>query len=204
MQNLLAITVSALVYIRRYEMSTRLLLDELRLEKFRSFEDVNIPIGKKMTVISGVNGVGKSNILSLIASGSGTNRKSPMGSNYQPEFAEFFNIDKDESYQDYKLYLKYIRHDGGFAIARRLSFKDDSDTNRGIRIIPRTTNVYEQDITNAEIAKRDKKIFDVGGSARVKIPTIYSSLSRLYPLGEKTDYVKINKVRKTNLLIQKK
>lgn len=204
MQNLLVITVSALVYIRRYEMSTRLLLDELRLEKFRSFEDVNIPIGKKMTVISGVNGVGKSNILSLIASGSGTNRKSPMGSNYQPEFAEFFNIDKDESYQDYKLYLKYIRDDGEFAIARRLSFKDDSDTNRGIRIIPRTTNVYEQDITNTEIAKRNKKIFDVGGSARVKIPTIYSSLSRLYPLGEKTDYVKINKVRKTNLLIQKK
>lgn len=185
-------------------MNIRLLVDELKLEKFRSFEDVTIPIGRKITVISGVNGVGKSNILSLIASGSGTNRKSPMNSNYQPEFTEFFNIDSTEPYQDYKLYLKYVKENGDFAIARRLSFKDDTSTNRGIRIIPRTTNIYEPKLKNGEVAQRDKSKFDVGGSARVKIPTIYSSLSRLYPLGEKVDSVKINKVRRQNLIIQKK
>ena len=36
-------------------MSIRLLADELKLEKFRSFVDVTIPIGRKITVISGVN-----------------------------------------------------------------------------------------------------------------------------------------------------
>lgn len=185
-------------------MNMRLLVDELKLDKFRSFKGVTIPVGRKITVISGVNGVGKSNILSLIASGSGTNRKSPMDSNYQPEFTEFFNIDSTEPYQDYKLYLKYVKENGAFAIARRLSFKDDTPTNRGIRIIPRTTNIYEPELKNSEVAQRDKSEFDVGGSARVKIPTIYSSLSRLYPLGEKVDSVKINKVRKRNLLIQKK
>lgn len=184
-------------------MSIRLLADELKLEKFRSFVNVTIPIGRKITVISGVNGVGKSNILSLIASGSGMYRKSPMAGNFQPEFTEFFNIDTEEPYQDYKLYLKYVKDNGKFAIARRLSFKDDTATNRGIRIIPRTTNVYDTGVTNSEVAQRDKNQFNVGGSARVKIPTIYSSLSRLYPLGEKADSVKINKVRKTNLLIQK-
>lgn len=185
-------------------MNMRLLVDELKLEKFRSFEGVTIPIGRKITVISGVNGVGKSNILSLIASGSGIYRKSPMNSNYQPEFTEFFNIDSTEPYQDYKMYLKYVKENGTFAIARRLSFKDDTPRNRGIRIIPRTTNIYETKLKNSEVAQRDKSEFDVGGSARVKIPTIYSSLSRLYPLGEKVDSVRINKVRKSNLLIQKR
>ena len=70
-------------------MRIRLLANELRLEKFRSFIDVTIPIGRKITVISGVNGVGKSNILSLIASGSGMNRKSLLASNFQPEFTDF-------------------------------------------------------------------------------------------------------------------
>ena len=184
-------------------MNIRLLASELKLEKFRSFVDVTIPIGRKITVISGVNGVGKSNILSLIASGSGMNRKSLMASNFQPEFTEFFNIDTEEPYQDYKLYLKYVKDNGEFAIARRLSFKDDTARNRGIRIIPRTTNAYDEGATNVEVGQRDKSQFDVGGSARVKIPTIYSSLSRLYPLGEKADSVKINKLRKTNSLIQK-
>lgn len=59
---------------------------ELVLENFRNFRNVNIQLGKKITVISGVNGVGKSNILSLIASGSGLNKKSSLGSNFQPEF----------------------------------------------------------------------------------------------------------------------
>lgn len=184
-------------------MNIRLLASELKLEKFRSFVDVTIPIGRKITVISGVNGVGKSNILSLIASGSGMNRKSLMASNFQPEFTEFFNIDTEEPYQDYKLYLKYVKDNGEFAIARRLSFKDDTARNRGIRIIPRTTNAYDEGATNVEVGQRDKSQFDVGGSARVKVPTIYSSLSRLYPLGEKADSVKINKLRKTNSLIQK-
>lgn len=64
-------------------MNNRLLASELILEKFRSFENVTINLAKKITVISGVNGVGKSNILSLIASGSGTSRKSQVASNFQ-------------------------------------------------------------------------------------------------------------------------
>ena len=66
----------------------RLFANELYLKKFRSFNEVRIPLGRKMTVISGVNGVGKSNIISLISSGSGVSRKSALGSNFQPEFSE--------------------------------------------------------------------------------------------------------------------
>lgn len=114
----------------------RLFAKELYLKKFRSFNDVKILLGKKMTVISGVNGVGKSNIISLISSGSGVSRKSALGSNFQPEFSDFFNIDVNENYPEYKLYMAYEEENGDFALAKRLSFKDDTATGRGIRIIP--------------------------------------------------------------------
>ena len=171
---------------------------ELILENFRNFRDVIIPLGKKITIVSGVNGVGKSNILSLIASGSGINKKSSLGSNFQPEFLDFFNIDQSEKYQDYKIYLKYGQSSESITLTKRLSFKDDTGTNRGIRIIPRTTNKYLDGYTIKKAEEEAKLNFGVGGAGRVKIPTIYLSLSRLYPLGENKDLTYISKIRKNN------
>lgn len=174
------------------------------IEYFRNFKEVSFELGRKITVISGQNGVGKSNLLSLIASGSGVNKKSVLGSNFQPEFYDFFNVDKDEDFESYKLYLTYIRDDGTAALTKRLSFKDDTKTGRGIRIIPRTTNVNMEDCTLKQAEEKAKREYDVGGSARVRIPTIYLSLSRLYPLGERKDTVKITEIRRTNSFYQKK
>lgn len=171
---------------------------ELILENFRNFRDVSIPLGKKITVVSGVNGVGKSNILSLIASGSGINKKSSLGSNFQPEFSDFFNIDETEKYQDYRIYLKYGQDNKSIALTKKLSFKDDTGTNRGIRIIPRTTNKYLDGYTIKKAEKEAKLNFGVGGAGRVKIPTIYLSLSRLYPLGENKASTSVSKIRKNN------
>lgn len=176
---------------------------ELILENFRNFKDTTIPLGNKITVISGVNGVGKSNILSLIASGSGINKKSYLGSNFQPEFSDFFNIDKSEKYQDYKIYLKYEAKNN-IALTKRLSFKDDTNTHRGIRIIPRTTNRFLEGATIKQAEEEAKLNYGVGGAGRVKIPTIYLSLSRLYPLGENKDLTHVSKVRKNNPFSQKR
>ena len=175
---------------------------ELVLENFRNFRNVNIQLGKKITVISGVNGVGKSNILSLIASGSGLNKKSSLGSNFQPEFLDFFNIDTTEEYKEYKIYLKYMQSGEEIFLTKRLSFKDDTGTNRGIRIIPRTSNKYLQGYTIKKADEEAKKRFGVGGSGRVRIPTIYLSLSRLYPLGENKDLTHVSKIRKNNPFAQ--
>lgn len=174
------------------------------IEYFRNFKEVSFELGRKMTVISGQNGVGKSNLLSLIASGSGLNKKSVLGSNFQPEFYDFFNVDKDEDFENYKLYLTYVEEDGTTALTKRLSFKDDTKTGRGIRIIPRTTNVNIEDCTLKQAEEKAKVEYDVGGAARVRIPTIYLSLSRLYPLGERKDTVKVTEIRKTNAFYQKK
>ena len=86
--------------------------EHFSVEYFRNFKEVSFELGRKITVISGQNGVGKSNLLSLIASGSGLNKKSVLGSNFQPEFYEFFNVDEDEDFESYKLYLTYVEDDG--------------------------------------------------------------------------------------------
>jgi len=170
----------------------------LILKSFRNFQKVEIQLGNKITLISGQNGVGKSNILSLIASGSGLSQKAVLGSNFQPEFNEFFNIDPSEDYDNYELYIEYTCK-GKYALGKKLTFKDDTSTNRGIRIIPRTTNYFSQ-IKQCDAVNAAKNDYGVGGAARVGIPTIYLSLSRLYPLGENREKVKVKKIRSNNVL----
>lgn len=170
----------------------------LILNSFRNFQKVEIQLGNKITLISGQNGVGKSNILSLIASGSGLSQKAVLGSNFQPEFNEFFNIDPSEDYDNYELYIEYTC-EGKYALGKKLTFKDDTSTNRGIRIIPRTTNYFSR-IKQGDAENAAKNDYGVGGAARVGIPTIYLSLSRLYPLGENREKVKVKKIRSNNVL----
>lgn len=182
-------------------MSEGIKAKKVILENFRNYRDVDFLLGRKITIISGQNGVGKSNILSLISSGSGLGQKAALGSNFQPEFNEFFNIDPGENYSDYKIFIQY-ESEGKHDVTRRLSFQDYTKTGRGIRIIPRTSN-YGTDKTQKEVEAEVKKEYGIGGAARIRIPTIYLSLSRLYPLGEKSNTkVLVRKISKRNALCQ--
>lgn len=172
------------------------------IENFRSFHNVKFNAGQKITAISGQNGVGKSNLVSLIASGSGLTRKANLGSNFQPEFYSFFNIDTIENYSLYALYLTYEEPGKSGSVVKKLTFKDDTATKRGIRIIPRTSN-YGLEIGYKDAENQAKTNFGVGGAARIPVPTIYLSISRLYPLGERKDTVTVTPLKKTNKLYQK-
>lgn len=177
-------------------------LAKMEIEYFRSFHDVQFNVGRKITAISGQNGVGKSNIASLIASGSGLSKKGELGSNFQPEFSDFFNVESTENFTEYKLFLTYKEDGREGTVLKRLSFKDDTATNRGIRIIPRTSNRDMTGVGSKEAERMAKDTFGVGGAARVLIPTIYLSISRLYPLGERRETVTIKEIKKTNRLYQ--
>ena len=177
-------------------------LAKMEIEYFRSFHDVQFDVGRKITAISGQNGVGKSNIASLIASGSGLSKKGELGSNFQPEFSDFFNVESTENFTEYKLFLTYKEDGREGTVLKRLSFKDDTATNRGIRIIPRTSNRDMTGVGSKEAERMAKDTFGVGGAARVPIPTIYLSISRLYPLGERRETVTIKEIKKTNRLYQ--
>lgn len=111
-------------------------LAKMEIEYFRSFHDVQFDVGRKITAISGQNGVGKSNI----ASESGLSQKGELGSKFQPELSDFFNVEPTENFAGYKLFLTYKEEGKEGTVLKRLSFKDDTATNRGIRIIPRTSN----------------------------------------------------------------
>ena len=183
-------------------MTHRLIASELIIDYFRAFKNVRIPLASNLTVISGANGCGKSTLLSLVASCSGINKKSFFGSNFQPEFADFFHIDSTEDFKNYRLFIRYKSLNKDNALVKRLSFKDDTASGRGIRIIPRTTKEYSEFETVSESSRAAYDEYSVGGSARVPLPTIYLSLSRLYPLGEKNGKSSVHPLPKGNRISQ--
>lgn len=161
----------------------RFILEKILIENFRKLIKIEeISLGKKITLISGQNGVGKSNLLSIISSCSGTNTKRLNDGRFQPEFSDYFKINESEQFADYKLLMKYkVEND---YITKRVSFKNDLNSNRGIRLIPRT-NVWPTDKKTVRIKEKEvKDKYNIGPSARVSIPTIYISLSRIFPIGE--------------------
>lgn len=179
----------------------RIIVDSMSVELFRKLKEIDeINFGTKINLFSGHNGVGKSNLLSIISSCSGTNAKRLNDGRFQPEFSDYFKIEGEEAYQDYKLYLKY-RDDENY-LTKRVSFKDDSDANRGIRIIPRT-HVWpgtEKTVKEAEIEGKEQ--LGVGPAARINVPTLYVSLSRIFPIGETE--IETKELRNNTKIIQQK
>ncbi|HHX2556934.1 TPA: ATP-dependent nuclease [Staphylococcus aureus] len=163
----------------------RYFADTLNIEQFRKLKNESISLSKKINVFSGQNGVGKSNLMSLIATTFGKSKQRIGSGNFQPEFYEYFTIPKDENYNGYKTYIKIVTdsQDEDF-IQKRHGYKNDSKSDRGIRIIPRATNYYSSDLTIKDVSKNTKEKYSIGPSGRIPIPTIFLSLSRLYPVGE--------------------
>ena len=67
---------------------------------------------------------------------------------------------------------------------KRLGLKNDSNQKRGIRVLPRATNHFTPNKTVTEVIKETKKQHDIGDSGRIPVPTVFVSLSRLFPIGE--------------------
>jgi len=164
----------------------RFLANELQIKHFRKINELKFSLGNKITVFSGINGVGKSNIMSLIAMVFGKSGTRIAGGNFFPHFDEYFIITEDEynkqTSNKYEAYLK-ISTDNGI-VQKRLGLKNDINRGRGIRVLPRSTNYFTKDKTSTEVIKETKDSFNIGDSGRVPVPTIFISLSRLFPMGE--------------------
>ena len=150
----------------------RYLADILYIEKFRKFTNKEIKLGKKNNVFSGQNGVGKSNLLSLIATTFGTKDRRATGGNFFPEFSDYFIINENENFKEYKSYLKVLIDDTDKFEERRHGYKDSRNENRGIRVLPRPSSHFGNGSTT--------------GQSKIPVPTIFLSLSRLFPVGETT------------------
>ena len=148
------------------------LADILYIEKFRKFTNKEIKLGKKINVFSGQNGVGKSNLLSLIATTFGTKDRRATGGNFFPEFSDYFIKNQKEVFKNYKSYLKVLINDTDKFEERRHGYKDSRKENRGIRVLPRPSSYFGNNSTT--------------GQSKIPVPTIFLSLSRLFPVGETT------------------
>lgn len=159
--------------------------EELYIKKFRKIENQTLSFGRRINIISGQNGVGKSNIMALIAATFGKKNSRFSTGNFHPEYNDFFTISEDENYKEYETHLKIVSPNSTEIISKRQSFKDDTKGNRSIRLIPRnSTFFYKENYTLKKINEIVTEKYKIGAAARIPIPAIISTLSRLYPVGE--------------------
>lgn len=159
-------------------------LKQLNILYFRHIEDVKIEFGEYLTVISGLNGTGKSSILGLAAH-LFSFREGPQkfisktldNKPFEAEYSEIFRFcpenDLDKKYQ----YEGIIEEDGNEVVKTAKSRYVKSE--KRFRI---------------DVGKRSKS-----GEGKVTHPVIYLGLRRLFPLAqEKEEDIKIDKADLNN------
>ncbi len=156
----------------------------LKLNDFRQFHNIDILLGKKLTVIAGRNSTGKSTILGILANSGELKKKD--GATYadrrfRAEFSEIFNGSKkyDVSKSD-RIQIDIVDKNDNLIDYRkfRTAWQNDNGKDR-FRIIP-------------------LKLFNDGKKteAKMQIPVLYLGLSRLFPIGEANeDKITTNKVK---------
>lgn len=140
-------------------------ITQLHITNFRLFHDADIKVGKRITVFSGTNSVGKSTLLGLLGHSSELKAEDAqpiLQPRFRSEWSEIFKLsprfDKTASN------IANIIFDNGEKISYRITWQVNG--TRG-RIIPVSKD-------------KDGKI----SSAKKSWPTLFLGLSRLYPLGE--------------------
>ncbi|MCX5466272.1 AAA family ATPase [Acinetobacter nematophilus] len=182
-------------------MSIKLQSLKIGENKFRKLRKLEIQFSDRITVIGGLNGIGKSTILGLIANSSGirsASYKSYFDSVFQSNFQELFHLDENDDYQnetDSKSYvdITYVINENVLtkrcSVSRHSESHDDGTTSTRLKIVPRT---LEKEL-GAEL--------NVGESAKIQLPTLYLGMSRMTPIGEyEKDRVKQTKIRTVELI----
>lgn len=150
-----------------------MIIKHISIEKFRSFENVEFDLGKRLTAISGRNATQKTTLLGMIGQPFTISANNPMygcktidGYNFRSQFREKFKISPEhDTVGEHKWTLNF--HQGIYekdyysveSIARKQSGKDP------------TLRFW-----NAESRK--------SGAGYVQLPVYFLSLSRLFPIGE--------------------
>lgn len=153
-------------------------------QEFRMLGNMTLEIADRITVIAGHNGIGKSTILGLIANGSEI--KKNQGTTlfslaFQAQFHELFVLDEEKDYfpqRNTKPSFQLIYHQDGLEnLIKTCSVSKHTDKE----IIGDKTVIKSR----LKILPRGSQDgWDVGDSAKVNIPTLYLSMSRMLPIGD--------------------
>ncbi|NCA77691.1 MAG: ATP-binding protein [Alphaproteobacteria bacterium] len=149
-----------------------MIINGLKIKKFRGFNDVNFQLGMCMTVIAGQNGTQKTTLLGIISQPfTITDKKNPLygerplcGGNYISLFSEKFKLSE--------IFDKPKEHQW------TLLLKDSKEPDFTVESIARKDRSGSRGIRFWKKGNRTK------GSGYIQLPVIYLSLSRLFPIGE--------------------
>jgi predicted ATPase len=157
---------------------------QLIINDFRQFQDVDLYLGKRITVLAGRNSTGKSTILGILGNSGELKKKDGTtysNGQFRAEFSEIFHGSKkyDASGSD-RIRIDIVDNAGTIIDYRkfRTSWQNDNGKNR-FRVIP------------LKITEEGKKT-----EAKMPIPVLYLGLSRLFPIGEADeDNITSNKIK---------
>lgn len=144
----------------------------LQLNDFRQFKDMNIYLGKRLTVVAGRNSTGKSTVLGILANSGELKKKDGTtytGGQFRAEFSEIFHGSKKYDVPGSNRIQIDIVDDNDNLIDYR-KFRTAWQGNNGkdrFRVIP------------SKITENEKKT-----ETKMQIPVLYLGLSRLFPIGE--------------------
>lgn len=144
----------------------------LKLNNFRQFNNMDVYLGNRLTVIAGRNSTGKSTLLGILANSGELKKKDGTTYNegqFRAEFSEIFHGSKkyDHSGSD-KIEIDIVDENGNLVDYRkfRTAWQNNNGKDR-FRVIP------------SKILEDGKKT-----ESKMQIPVIYLGLSRLFPIGE--------------------
>ncbi|OAQ20032.1 AAA family ATPase [Thermosulfurimonas dismutans] len=139
-------------------------IKRVKIHHFRNLKNIEFEVGKKITVIAGRNGTGKSALLGLIGhifDFKGTQR-TLLGRRFATEFSEIFRFslkhEKNSKY-DYEV----IFDDN---TVRKAYFRGYNETEKRFRI---------------HVGKK------AAGEGKINLPVIYLGLERLFPIAREKD-----------------
>lgn len=144
---------------------------QLQINEFRQFRDVNLVLGKYLTVLAGRNATGKSTILGILANSGEIKKKDGftyLNGQFRAEFNEIFHGSK--------------KYDKAGSNRFRIDVVDDSDE----------TKLIDQRFFRTAWQKKDRfRVIPLGKTnegkkteSKMPIPVLYLGLSRLFPIGE--------------------
>ena len=171
---------------------------KLTIDEFRSFEAAHGPysidLGKNITCIAGHNGVGKTTVLAILSNCGELKIKDGTHLNGQPfrgDYAQLIKGDPDYDTTGEKSTIEFGEYDPEDVPGGRLSFRA---TFQNRRIKNQVYTAYDDDADSfyieeiEETVKRYRlipvKTEDRNHERKIKWPTFYLGLSRLYPIGE--------------------
>lgn len=160
-------------------------------KRFRKLSSLTLDIGNRLTAIGGLNGIGKTTILGLIANCSGirdARYRSYFDKTYQAQFQELFHLSIDNDYIESvneKSYVDFVYETDQGEFIKRCSVTKHKD--KGIdrlKVVPRT------------VTKELGKELGIGPDKKMPIPTIYLGMSRMHPMGEvEAENIKTTKLK---------